>query len=143
MSFKLTNVLLLTIFSFWVTQGVAQSPLPPPSAHLFTLDKTNSTLSYLIGGTIVKINAKSGKLIKRIPIKSSEFYVPFVSTPDGYKLLVKSPKGIDVIHNGTGKILRTLSHPNNTQDWWIPPVISGDSVLMAIAAKEQSKCHAK
>ena len=107
MSFKLINVLLITVFSFWVTQGVAQTPRPPPSAHLFTLDKTNSTLSYLIGRTIVKMNTKSGKLVKRVPIKSSEFYVPFVSTPDGYKLLVKSPKGIDVIHNGTGKIPRT------------------------------------
>ncbi len=141
MSFKLTNILFIIVLFFWVSQGVAQTPRPPPSAHLFTLDKTNTTLSYLIGETIVKVNTKSGKLIKRIPIKLSEFYVPFASTPDGYKLLVKSPKGIDVIHNNTGKVLRTLPHPNNAQDWWIEPVISSNSVLMAIADKDQSKIY--
>ena len=97
----------------------ARPPLPSYTAQYSVFNRAGSQLIYVnsLGNEIIKIQAKKGKIIKRIPLKLSAGSTLLAPTPDGFKLLSVHAKGIDVIHNGTGKILRTLSHPSGRYDW--------------------------
>jgi hypothetical protein len=60
-------------------------------------------------------------------------------TPDGFKLLAVHANGIDVIHNGTGKVLRTLPHPSGRYDWKGLPIKQNiDGSLLAIPSLRQA-----
>ncbi len=115
--------------------------MPPPvrfSPKFPVFSKDSSTLIYLKSQninqaySIIHRNTQTGALIKEVPIKVKHDMAPFAATPDGFKLLAKNAGGIGVIHNGTGKLLRTLPYPSKIRDWRFIPVQSYDGVLLAI-----------
>ncbi len=143
MNIKLVITLFLTLLS---TFSAAISLAAPPAtvvAQLASLSKTNNTLTYIksahLSGTgdLLKVNIMNGQILKRISFNVDRKLSPFAATPDGFKFLAKSASGIAVIHNGTGKTLRTLPYPDGTRDWSITPVLSSNTVYLAIASKTQ------
>ncbi len=97
----------------------AKTPLPSYAAQYSVFSGDGSQLIYVnaMGTEIIKIQVKTEKIIKRIPFKLKTGSTLLAPTPDGFKLLAVHSKGIDVIHNGTGKVLRTLPHPSGQYDW--------------------------
>jgi len=137
MKIKLTTLLVILLSSFITTQSFAVSP-NPAMAQLLSFTKSNGTLSYIKtanlsgAGNLLKIDTRNGNIINNVSFYNKEKLETFAATPDGFKFLAKSAKGIAVIHNGTGKTLRTLPYPNGVRDWPITPVISDNTVYMAV-----------
>lgn len=139
-------LLAILILSQWfLTQGLqARTPPHSFSAKHMVFSKDNSQLTFLgvnpksYKTEIVKMDTKKGIISKRIPLVLKNNPSVFAATPDGFKLLATSPQGISVIHNGTGKILRTLPYPSNVKDWRFIPVQSHDGVLLAIPSVSQN-----
>ncbi len=115
----------------------ARTPLPSYAAQYSVFSRDGSQLIYVntIGTEIIKIQVKTAKIIKRIPFKLTTGSTLLAPTPDGFKLLAVHAKGIDVIHNGTGKVLRTLPHPSGRYDWRGSVIQqNSDGSLLAIPA---------
>jgi WD40 repeat protein len=106
---------------------------------VFSKDK--SQITYLVSDyqfqKIVKMDVTTGAILKKVELKQPNDLSIFSATPDGFKFLADTPKGIAVIHNGTGKVLRTLPYPSKTRDFNFTPVQSRYGVLLAIP--DQSK----
>ena len=133
-------IFFITIF-ITILLGQYVNATPPPSrfsAKFPVFSKDNSKLIYLHSQNnshaynIIHLSTQTGDVIKNVPVKVSNNFIPFAATPDGFKLLAKNAHGIGVIHNGTGKVLRTLPHPSKIRDWRFTPVQSHDGVLLAI-----------
>ncbi|WP_299871473.1 hypothetical protein [uncultured Cocleimonas sp.] len=137
MKIKLTTLLVILLASFITTQSFAVSH-NPAMAQLLSFTKSNGTLSYIKttnlsgAGNLLKIDTRNGNIINNVSFYNNEKLETFAATPDGFKFLAKSAKGIAVIHNGTGKTLRTLPYPNGVRYWPITPVISYNTVYMAV-----------
>lgn len=130
----------ITLFIIMLLNQYSQA-VPPPApfiAKFAVFSKDNSKLVYLksqnnsLAYSIIHRNTRTGKIIKEVPVKVTNNVAPFAATPDGFKLLATNPHGISVIHNGVGKVLRTLPHPSKIKDWRFTPVQSHDGVLLAI-----------
>ncbi len=111
------TLFLLTSTLFINNNLLAKAPLPSYTAQFSVFSKNNNQIIYLKNqpqSEIIKMSTVNGSIIKRIPFDpkaSNPALIPFAATPDGFKLLAFSPEGIAVIHNGTGKTLRTLPYP--------------------------------
>lgn len=140
--FRLIKILLFISTLFLSQYLLAKAPIKTYSAKYPVFSRDNSQLVYLSSTssymewaktTIVKMSTKDGSILKSVPLKLESAIKPFAATPDGFKILATTPKGIAVIHNGTGKTLRTLPYPANNQNRY--PKLwqqSGDGVLLAI-----------
>lgn len=135
----LTKFILICSIIFASEAVLARTPTPTYGAMFPVFSRNNAQLIYLDNPyfqnnpSIKKISIKDGSVLKTIPLKLNKQRVPFAATPDGFKLLASSPKGIAVIHNGTGKVLRTLPYPDKNRH--IDPNTyqqSPDGVLLAI-----------
>ncbi|HFC93511.1 MAG TPA: hypothetical protein ENJ51_11940 [Leucothrix mucor] len=121
--FKNKNLLTLYILitGLLISSILSAKPSPPSFvAQHSVFSRDGSQLIYVINNPhkeIIKQQLRTGKIIKRIPFKLAANASLLAPTPDGFKLLVAHAKGIDVIHNGTGKVLRTLPHPSGRYDW--------------------------
>lgn len=75
--------------------------------------KDGSTLIYTNDQEqlLTAIDSRTGKVLRKIDLKLGQGKKMIAATPDGLKLLYADAKGISVIHNGMGKVLRTLPHP--------------------------------
>ncbi len=137
MNIKLTKLITSLLVALFLHQTLlARTPPPSFSAQFVTFSKDNSRLTYLANDrkqiNIVKMDVATGKIIKKVPYTNSRRSTPFAATPDGFKFLASGPKGIDVIHNDTGKVLRTLPHPAKMRDWRFASIQSEDGVLLAV-----------
>jgi len=118
---RLTGLVLffVTLFSFQFSlqYALALVPLISFKAEYPVFSRNNSQLVYISypydwnKAKIIKMNSKNGAIIKSVPLKLNPKTKIFAATPDGFKFLATTPKGIAVIHNGTGKVLRTLPYP--------------------------------
>ncbi len=115
---KKSVVSFITIMVLLLTSPLFANP-PFYNAQYSVFSRDGSQLIYVnsLGNEIIKIQVKTEKIIKRTPLKLGAGSQLLAPTPDGFKLLAVHAKGIDVIHNGTGKILRTLPHPSGHYDW--------------------------
>ncbi|HHL18556.1 MAG TPA: hypothetical protein ENJ33_02350 [Thiothrix sp.] len=126
--------LLLSFIAYWLTQGVFAFEV---EQLVFSRDKTQ--LVYVVGQDIVKMSTATGKVIKKTPFTLAHNATLFAPTVDGLKLLSVHEKGIDVIHNGLGKLLRTLPHPTGKYAWQNQPVQQNASgTLLAIPVLQQT-----
>ena len=119
-SYKKRAISLSLILVLFISSVLfARAPTPSYSAQHSVFSRDGSQLIYVnsLAKEIVKIQTKTGRIIKRIPFKLANGSTLLAPTPDGFKLLSVHSKGIDVIHNGTGKVLRTLPHPSGRYDW--------------------------
>ena len=138
---KNKNLLALYILiSGLLISSILSAKTPPPSfaAQHSVFSRDGSQLIYVINNPhkeIVKQQARTGKIIKRTPFKLAANSTLLAPTPDGFKLLAAHAKGIDVIHNGTGKVLRTLPHPSGRYDWKGQTIKqNSDGSLLAISS---------
>ena len=58
------------------------------------------------------IDARTGKAAGSTQLSVKQRILGF--TPDGFKTAVLEPKGLSILHNKTGKVLRTLKVPSLT-----------------------------
>ncbi len=124
--------LFLLLSLLFGMQPLFSKMVPVPAARFAVFSKNNDQIIYLnTKNQIVKISTRTGQLLKNIPLNHYNVH-PFAATPDGFKLLAYSPVGIEVIHNGTGKILRTLPYPPSAKEWIIHSVQNHSGVLLAI-----------
>ena len=133
-SFFIIGLILTTLLD-------AKTPLPSYAAQYSVFSGDGSQLIYVsaMGTEIIKIQVKTEKIIKRIPFKLTTGSTLLAPTPDGFKLLAVHSKGIDVIHNGTGKVLRTLPHPSGQYDWRGSVIQqNSDGSLLAIPSMRNS-----
>lgn len=121
MLLKFNNTKLITLFiiSLLMNSALIAQPMLSYAAQYSVFSRDGSQLIYVSSHPkeIIKQQAKTGNIIKRIPLKLSANSALLAPTPDGFKLLAAHAQGIDVIHNGTGKVLRTLPHPSGRYDW--------------------------
>ncbi len=115
-------IALCILITGWLVSPILSAKTPPPSfvAQHSVFSRDGSQLIYVMNNPhkeIIKQQARTGKIIKRTPFKLAVNSSLLTPTPDGFKLLAAHAKGIDVIHNGTGKVLRTLPHPSGRYDW--------------------------
>jgi hypothetical protein len=125
-------VLIISLFSNSI---LFARPMPSYAAQYSVFSRDGSQLIYVSNNPkeIIKQQARTGKIIKRIPFKLAANSTLLAPTPDGFKLLAVHSRGIDVIHNGTGKVLRTLPHPSGRYDWKGQPIKqNSDGSLLAI-----------
>ena len=129
-------IICISIFSF---QGLLSKSFSVFNAEYVVFSKDKSQLIYLSRQqngnktSIIKTSVKDGAILKNIPLKLNNQLIPFAATPDGFKFLATSPPGIAVIHNGTGKVLRTLPYPTKLNH--VDPFLfqqSQDGVLLAM-----------
>ena len=107
---------LVVIIMFWMCL-MSVSSAAPFYADNITFNKAATQLIYTNpkANTLTAIDARTGKVLRKIDIKLPAKTLTIGATPDGFKLLYLSVKGLSVIHNGTGKVLRTLAHPRGYQ----------------------------
>lgn len=104
---------------------------------VFSRDKTQ--LVYVVDDDIVKMSTATGKIVKKTPFILAHNAKLFAPTVDGLKLLSVHEKGVDVLHNGLGKLLRTLPHPTGKYVWQNQPVQQNASgTLLAISVPQQT-----
>lgn len=137
----LTKILIICLSIFSVQTLLSLSPVHTYSVlyPIFSKDKSQlifiNSSAYESEKTIVKMSTKNGSIVKSVPLKLGKQIAPFAATPDGFKFLATSPKGIAVIHNGTGKVLRTLPYPAKNRNFDPRQYQqSSDGVLLAIPA---------
>jgi WD40 repeat protein len=132
-------VLFFFIVNVLISPSLIATPLFAPQYSVFSRDGSQLISVNAAGNEIVKQHARTGKVSKRIPLKLVAGSALLAPTPDGFKLLAVHAKGIDVIHNGTGKKLRTLPHPSGRYDWkGLPIQQNTDGSLLAIPSIRQS-----
>ncbi len=105
------------IFIFLIGLINSASAAPLFYADNITFNKAATQLIYTNpqANTITAIDTRTGKVLRKIDIKLPPKALMIGATPDGFKLLYLGVKGLSVIHNGTGKVLRTLAHPRGYQ----------------------------
>lgn len=135
---KKIAIIFILIIGLFITSLLSAKPFLPfhsPQYSVFSHDGSQLIYVNSLGKEIIKIQAKTGRIIKRIPLKLATGAKLLAPTPDGFKLLSVHARGIDVIHNGTGKVLRTLPHPSGQYDWrGMVSQQNSDGSLLAIPA---------
>ena len=132
MNTRLSSTIFITLAFILGMQLIFAEIAPVSSARFPVFSKNNNQLIYLNRkNEIVKLNTQTGQLVKKVPLNHYAVR-PFAATPDGFKLLAASPVGIEVIHNGTGKILRTLPYPPKARQAISNSVQNHSGVLLAI-----------
>ncbi|HIO92446.1 MAG TPA: hypothetical protein EYG68_06315 [Leucothrix mucor] len=110
------RVSLIAVAWMCFVATVAASPLF--YADNVTFNKSGSQLIYTnpAASLLTVIEARTGKILRQLKLKNLPKNALMIgATPDGFKLLYLDAKGLSVIHNGTGKVLRTLAHPHGYQ----------------------------
>lgn len=136
--FKKLIPLLILIALLYSQLSLARKPPSIFSAQYLIFSKDKSQLIFLSSknnpqkAEIIKISTNNGKTLKTVNIESISRLNPFSATPDGFKILANTQKGIAVIHNGTGKTLRTLPYPKPINKKGTSYRQSHDGVLLAI-----------
>jgi len=108
---------LVALFIFFIALANTTIASPLFYADNITFNKAATQLIYTNpkADTLTAIDTRTGKVLRKIAIKLPPNALMIGATPDGFKLLYLSAKGLSVIHNGTGKVLRTLAHPRAYQ----------------------------
>lgn len=116
----LSTTLILLISLYLISSFLSAAPSKPafaPQMSVFSRNGAQLIFVNAVGNEIITQHTLTGKIIKRTPFTLAAGSTLLAPTPDGFKLLAAHAKGIDVIHNGTGKVLRTLPHPSGRYDW--------------------------
>ncbi|PWQ97912.1 WD40 repeat domain-containing protein [Leucothrix arctica] len=98
-----------------VNQGAAR-PQPPVSIQQVAFSNDSSQVLYLSNYSTAKattinfVSLKTGETTVTTPLSVKSRIMGF--TPDGFKTAVLEPKGLSILHNKTGKVLRTLKVPS-------------------------------
>lgn len=98
-----------------VNQGFARPPAPTSIQHLaFSNDFSQilyiSNRSAATTSLVNVVDAKTGVAAASTQLSVKQRILGF--TPDGFKTAVLEPKGLSILHNKTGKVLRTLKVPS-------------------------------
>jgi hypothetical protein len=126
-------LLFISLLSSRLLSAQQPSVSSSPQYSVFSRDGSQLIFVNAAGNEIIKQHARTGKIIKRIPFKLAAGSRLLAPTPDGFKLLAVHSRGIDVIHNGMGTVLRTLPHPSGRYDWQGRPIQQNlDGTLLAI-----------
>ncbi|MCK5725223.1 MAG: hypothetical protein KAH22_00205 [Thiotrichaceae bacterium] len=99
------------IFTLYLGASGATNAAPLVDNLIFSHNTSKLIYTNRAGTKITAMDTQTGKILHEVDINLPLRAKLINATPDGFKLLLTSPKGISVIHNGTGKILRTLPHP--------------------------------
>lgn len=105
----------LGLMALFMSQAYAIRPVIPVSIqHLaFSNDSTKilyiSNQSPASSSVINTINARTGEIVGNTQLSVKKRILGF--TPDGFKTAVLEPKGLSILHNQTGTVLRTLKVP--------------------------------
>ena len=108
----LSKIVIALILCLGMWKGVVSAPLSQIENLTFSNNASALIFTDAAGTEITSIDVRTGKVLKQVPIKLPLSATLIDATPDGFKLLFIDPKGISVIHNGTGNVLRTLPHPS-------------------------------
>ncbi|RVU85751.1 WD40 repeat domain-containing protein [Leucothrix sargassi] len=107
--------LSIGLMTVHIGQASAQKPLVPLSVDHLAFSNDSSQLLYLLntnsgGKAVIKaVNAMTGEAQGTTLLSLNQRILGF--TPDGFKTAVLEPKGLSILHNKTGKVLRTLKVP--------------------------------
>ena len=115
-----------------VNQSVAMLPSPRSIEHL-AFSNDSSQLLYIAypsraETTVVnRVNTSNGVAVSRTQLSIKQRILGF--TPDGFKTVVFDWKGLNVLHNKTGKVLRTLKVPSLTRpsQYLLPTAVTNKS----------------
>ena len=98
-----------------VNQGAAR-PQSPISIQQVAFSHDSSQVLYLSNyatakaSTVNFVSLKTGEVTGTTQLSVKDRIMGF--TPDGFKTAVLEPKGLSILHNKTGKVLRTLKVPS-------------------------------
>ena len=113
------GIKIITIISLLLCLGFSRTVFATPLSYAdnITFNSATSQLIYTNpkGSQLTAIDTRMAKVLRKIELPLPKQALMIGATPDGFKLLYLDKKGLSVIHNGTGKVLRTLAHPRGYQ----------------------------
>jgi WD40 repeat protein len=112
---KINIGLGLGLMCLLVSQGYSRTPPKPLSIQHLAFSNDSKQILYTDPSarplTVNTVDAKTGKEVASQQLSSvGQKLLGF--TPDGFKTAVLEPKGLSILHNKTGKVLRTLKVPS-------------------------------